>query len=94
MRFLLHEHAAITDALHAQGIDPGTVLFVKRRGRLHVEVPGRPDAFVFFRRKDTRIGDDHAWAHRTDYYLGNAKAEGPGHTWTQVMEAFRAWLRA
>ena len=19
------------------------------------------------------------WAHRTDYYLGNAKAEGPGH---------------
>ena len=92
MRFLPHEHAVITAALKAHGVDPSTVLFVKRRGRLHVQVPGRADTFCFFRRKSTTIDDAHQWQHRTDYYIGMASAEGSGATWTDVVAAFNAWL--
>lgn len=54
MRFLPHEHADVTTALKEHGIDPAAVLFVKRRGRLHVAIPGRSDAFAFFREKRHR----------------------------------------
>jgi hypothetical protein len=92
MRFLHHEHADITAALSAQGIDVRSVLFVKRRGRLHVQVPGRANDFVFFRRKVTRIDEAHEWAHRTDYFLGDEKAVGQGRRWEEVKRAFSSWL--
>jgi hypothetical protein len=94
MRFLPHEHTAITAALSAYGVDPSTVLFVKRRGRLHVQVPGRTDTFTFFRKKSTTIDDAHQWQHRTDYYIGMSKPEAAGATWTDVVTAFNAWLSA
>lgn len=92
MRFLRHEHADITTTLREHGIHPAQVLFVKRRGRLHVEVPGRPNAFVFFRKKSTRIDEEHAWEQRTDWFVG-AKNEVPVD-WRDVMSAFRSWLAA
>lgn len=92
MRFLPHEHAAVTGTLSAQGIDVRAVLFVKRRGRLHVQVPGRTDTFAFFRKKVTKLDANGKWEDRTDYYLGNAKAEGEGISWDEVLRAFRSWL--
>jgi hypothetical protein len=94
MRFLPHEHAAVTEALAARGIDIRTVLFVKRRGRLHVQIPGRTDTFAFFRKKTTRLDANGQWLDRTDYYLGNAKTDGAGIGWEDVLTAFRAWLGA
>lgn len=90
MRFLAHEHADVTEALREHGIEPATVLFVKRRGRLHVEVPGRKDAFAFFREKSTTLDANGKWLERVDYYIGMSKQD-PGD-WAMIMAAFRKWL--
>jgi hypothetical protein len=92
MRFLPHEHAAVTQALEARGVDLRSVLFVKRRGRLHVELPDRKDTFAFFRKKSTTLDPNGQWAHRVDYFIGNADTKGEGVTWEVVMQAFQAWL--
>ncbi|MFZ1686680.1 MAG: hypothetical protein WAU70_04625 [Flavobacteriales bacterium] len=93
MRFLPHEHAAVTAALQAHGVDARSVLFVKRRGRLHIELPGRAGAFVFFRRKSTTLDAQGKWQDRVDYFIGNTKAEGLGCTWDVVLQAFTGWLK-
>ena len=92
MRFLRHEHADVTKMLEAYGVDPKAVLFVKRRGRVHVQIPGRRDTFSFFRKRSTTIGVDHEWQHRTDYYLAAEKAKGIGSSWEEVKSAFGTWL--
>lgn len=92
MRFLPHEHADITDALKKYGIDPGTMLFVKRRGRLHVGIPGRNDAFAFFREKSTKLDDHGRWQERVDYFIGMKKEEPL--RWPEVMARFLRWLNA
>lgn len=91
MRFLPHEHADVTAALEHAGINPATVLFVKRRGRLHIEVPGRNDAFAFFREKTTRLDEHGRWQEHVDYFIGMGKKH-PGD-WSGVMVALRKWLR-
>ena len=91
MRFLANEHSDVIAALREHGVDPDRVLFVKRRGRLHVQVPDRTDTFAFFRKKSTRIDAAHEWEHRTDYFIG--AANGPSCSWVDVMAAFRAWLK-
>ena len=90
MRFLPNEHAAITAALQKVGIDPLTVLFVKRRGRLHVVLHGRSDAFAFFREKFTKLNGEGRWQEQVAYYLGNDK-EDPLE-WAAMLLAFNEWL--
>lgn len=92
MRFLPHEHADVTAALQQEAIDPAKVLFVKRRGRLHVELPGRADAFAFFREKSTRLDAEGRWQERVDYFIGMDK-QVPCD-WASVMSALRTWLKA
>ena len=91
MRFLPHEHAAFTAALIATGADPAQVLFVKRRGRLHVQLPGRADAFVFFRERSTKLDEQGRWQERVDYYTGSGKKEPCD--WQRVVMEFEAWLK-
>jgi hypothetical protein len=91
MRFLPHEHADITAALIAQGMDHTTVLFVKRRGWLHVQVPGRVDSFSFFRERRTSLTDGR-WTDTTDHFIqGNKRTT---LTWEEVRVAFATWLAA
>ena len=90
MRFLPHEHADVTAALNKHGIDPATVLFVKRRGRLHVELPSRSDAFAFFREKSTKLDDQGQWHERVDYFIGMGKKDPCD--WASVLHAFVRWL--
>ena len=92
MRFLASEHPDMTSALRDHGIDPASVLCVKRRGRLHVEVPGRNDAFAFFREKTTKLDDQGRWQERVDYFIG-MKNEEP-LAWSEVMARFVRWLSA
>lgn len=92
MRFLPNEHADVTAALREHGIQPASVLFVKRRGRLHVEVPGRNGAFAFFREKSTKLDDQGRWQERVDYFIGRKKEEPLA--WTEVMARFVGWLSA
>lgn len=91
MRFLPGEHADVTAVLRDHGIDPTTVLFVKRRGRLHVEIPGRSDAFAFFREKSTWLDDQGRWQERVDYYIGMDKKRPCD--WSAVMAALRIWVK-
>lgn len=91
MRFLPNEHADIIAELALQGFDPKTVLFVKRRGRLHVEVPGRAHAFAFFREKSTKLDAHGKWLERVEYFVGTGKKDPCD--WGSVMTAFRTWLK-
>ena len=91
MRFLPHEHADIIAALEKHGIDPASVLFVKRRGRLHVEIPGRTDAFAFFREKSTKLDAQGKWQERVDYFIGMKKDDPIA--WPDVLAAVKDWLR-
>lgn len=90
MRFLPNEHAAFVDALREAGLDATTVLFVKRRGRLHVELPGRSDTFAFFREKSTKLNAEGRWDEQVAYYLGMDK-DHPLQ-WAAVLLAFSDWL--
>ncbi len=92
MRFLPNEYADVTAALREHGIDPAMVLFVKRRGRLHVEIPGRADTFAFFREKSTKLDDQGRWQERVDYFIGTGKKDP--FDWSVVMRALIAWLGA
>ena len=91
MRFLHHEHSALADALREAGFNPTTILFVKRRGRLHVELPGKSSAFVFFRERSTRLNAAGRWEDRTTYHLGKDKMNAL--EWGDVLRAFQEWLR-
>lgn len=91
MRFLPHEHADVVDALRKHGIDPTTVLFVKRRGRSQVELPGRADTFAFFRKKSTKLDDQGRWQEQVDYHIGMGKKDPCD--WSAVMAAFGVWLK-
>lgn len=90
MRFLPNEHADVTAALNEHGIDLAAVLFVKRRGRLHVEVPGRSEAFAFFRKKSTRLDEHGRWQERIEYFIGLGKKDPCD--WSAVISALREWL--
>ncbi|MBK7270951.1 MAG: hypothetical protein IPI07_16065 [Flavobacteriales bacterium] len=92
MRFLPHEHAAITTALRRHDIDPVLVLFVKRRGRLHVEVQGHGDAFVFFREKSARLDEYGRWQDSVRYFIGMGRTAPC--VWEQVLTEFEKWLAA
>lgn len=92
MRFLPHEHQAFTALLAKHGIDAGDVLFVKRRGRLHVQCPGRSDTFAFFRAKRTTLDAEGRWQERTAYAIGAGRTEAM-RTWGDVLHAFEAWLQ-
>ena len=94
MRFLPHEHAAVTQAIEAMGVDMKAVLFVKRRGRLHVQLPGRADTFAFYRKKSTILDAKGKWNDHVEYFLGNADTKGTGVPWEEVMSAFSVWLKA
>jgi hypothetical protein len=59
---------------------------------LNVQLPGRTDTFAFFRKKTTTLDANGRWTDRTDYYIGDAKAEGIGRTWEEVMDEFERWL--
>lgn len=90
MRFLPHEHADVTAALDRHGIDPASVLFVKRRGRLHVQLPGRKDAFAFFREKRTSLTPDGRWQEQVAYFIGMDRSHACG--WPEVLRALEQWL--
>lgn len=80
----------MSQALKEAGMDQATVLFVKRHGRLHVEVPGRDDAFSFFREKRTTLDEHGRWQDQVDYFIG-ADRKNPCD-WSTVIGSFRAWL--
>ncbi len=90
MRFLPHEHRAITDRIQQHGIDLRTVLFVKRRGRLHVEMPDRVDPFIFFREERTILDAQGCWQGQVEYFVGMAKRDPTD--WHGVMVAFETWM--
>ena len=90
MRFLPHEHADVTAALRDHGIDPASVLFVKRRGRLPVELPGRSASFAFFREKSPKPEEQGRWHCRADYFIG-ADKKNPCD-WSTVLGSLKAWL--
>jgi hypothetical protein len=76
MRFHQHEHKAICDALQEHGVDPATVLFVKRRGWVHVQLKEHVRSFAFHRKKRTALDAQGRWQETLEYMVnahGQAK---------------------
>ena len=81
----------MTDFMVQHGVTAETVLFVKRRGRLFVQIPGRKDDFAFLSRKTTRLDEQGRWVNSLEYFVGAAKAD-KAVSWDELMLAFRTWL--
>lgn len=92
MYFTEQERKAMSDLMVQHGIAPEAVLFVKRRGRMYVQVPGRKHDFAFLSRKATRLDDKGQWVNCVEYFLGPAKKD-EAVTWGQLLTSFTAWLK-
>ena len=77
MRFHVHEHTAITEVLRANGIDPTTVLFVKKRGWVHIQLKEHVRSFAFHRKKRTVLDEHGRWQEQVEYMV---------HAYGQAME--------
>lgn len=87
MRFLAHEHAAFVEPCVMLASTLRRSFFVKRRGRLHVELPGKSSAFAFFRERSTRLNAAGRWEDRITYHLGKDKMNAL--EWADVLRAFQ-----
>ncbi len=92
MRFLPNEHKNMLQIIEESDHDSATVLFVKRRGWLYVDVPNIPESFCFFREKKTRLDNGGDWRTEHLYYMTRSKQAAC--TWQEVLAGFRARLSA
>ncbi len=93
MRFLAHEHAAITDALREHRIDPATVLFVKRRGWLHIELKEHVRSFAFHRKKRTILHEQGRWQEKVEYMINAHGQTKEGLALGDMITELQLWLK-
>lgn len=91
MYFTEPERKTMIDLMVQHGIAPEAVLFVKRRGRMYVQVPGRKDDFAFLSRKATRLDEQGRWVNSVEYFVGAAKAD-KAVSREELLDSFKSWL--
>lgn len=77
------------------GVAEGAWQLVKRKGRIRLEVEGRPGFFEFFKRKSVEIRDlSHEWVESAHFEI--LTEEGPMMVgdWQEVMSKLQLWLAA
>ncbi|MDQ3102179.1 MAG: hypothetical protein M3R08_12385 [Bacteroidota bacterium] len=93
MRFLTNEHKMICDMLEHHGIDPTTVLFVKRRGWLHIQLGDHVRSFAFHRKKRTVLDEKGRWQEVVEYMIQRHGQAKEGLDLTGMIEELRRLLR-
>lgn len=94
MRFLTHEHEVIIDALRKHGVDPSTVLFVKRKGWLHIELREHVRSFAFHRKKRTVLDDQGRWQEVIEYMVHRHGHAKEGLDLAGMIDELHVWLNA
>jgi hypothetical protein len=92
MRFHVHEHKAISDALRDHGIDPDTVLFVKRRGWVHIQLKEHVRSFAFHRKKRTVLDERGNWQEHVEYMVHVHGQVKDGSDLAGMLMELRKWL--
>jgi hypothetical protein len=61
MKFLVEEHKSFQVAITKATRELQEFSFVKTRGKLHVKHKAAAEDFIFYRKKETALGDDFKW---------------------------------
>lgn len=93
MKFLPSEHKDIKAAIEQSGLSPLSFSFVKRHGRLMVQLTGNTAPFIFFRKEDVYLDAQKQWQKRVTYYTGKGAEQKMMNSWAGVMAAFTDWLK-
>jgi hypothetical protein len=92
MRFHQHEHKAITDSLRDHGIDPAAVLFIKRRGWVHLQLKEHVRSFAFHRKKRTVLDEQGHWQETIEYMVNEHGQAKEGLDLQGMIAELRNWL--
>ena len=90
MRFQIREHKELVKVLKEEGFAENEVLFVKKRGRLHVQLPDRTGAFYFFRKRTMELDQHGQFKPVVEYTVNDGKRT---MDWNAVLDRFAQWLR-
>lgn len=85
------ERKDILLAIEAGGFPIETFEFVKRKGRVHIQMDGKED-FVYFRKKETTLSADKTWEKGINYLVEMQGMSIPFDSWKDVMDVFVRWL--
>lgn len=91
MKFLMSEQKTLVAALESAGLTNDDYSFVKRKGRVHVQIEGKED-FTFFRRKLANLANNQ-FEKSHSYEVAMHGHVIPVNSWEEVLEVFRAWLK-
>lgn len=89
MKFLPQEQQALMVVLRRFGFAEQEVLFVKRRGKVHVSLVNTSSEFHFHRKERTSLDESGQWVKSVEYYYLDQRNPCD---WGQVVDAFATWL--
>ncbi|MEO1051134.1 MAG: hypothetical protein AAFX87_10935 [Bacteroidota bacterium] len=92
MKLAKTQHKQILELTTQFGIKPEEVFFVKKKGRIRINLPNREDYFEFFKRKTTTINDDRQWEEHLIFEVNTGADLLTVNSWEQVFESFGKWL--
>ena len=92
MKFLLHEHEAITEAISNANRKAADFSFVKKRGKLHIVCDANQESFVFYRKSETILNGLNQWEKVSTYILHQPLPKRNIESWEVMMVLFKEWL--
>jgi len=92
VKFLAHEREGVNAAISASGLDINDFVFVKRKGRMHIQHVGSDEDFTYFRRKTSSIRDGNHFELKQVYEINFQGHVIPFDDWLDVLEIFKKWL--
>ena len=81
------------EAIEQQGLDPSAVLFVKRKGWLHVQLSDHVRSFAFHRKKRTVIDEEGRWQETVEYMIHSHGRAKEGLDLQMMIWEFKEWLK-
>lgn len=92
MKFLLHEHKAVTDAIAKRNMAIDDFSFVKKHGNLNVIYQGKQAPFTFHRKRQTTLDTNKQWQTEVVYYHVISKRKEQVDNFEALMIEFEKWL--
>ena len=92
MKFHIKEHKDFESVLAKNGFTKNDYSFSKKRGFLSINVKTKPEAFIYYRKKESRLDEKGQFTDVITYYLNKDKSIS-FETWEEVLEAFDRFLK-
>lgn len=91
MKFREFEHNDFKAAIEAAGRKYDEVMFVKKSGRLRVQI-NDSNPFIFFRKTITVLDDQKHWSKVTTYDIESVSPKKKEVQWSEVVTELKKWL--